>query len=83
MKTMTCKQLGGACDVEFHAETFKDMTRLSQQHGNEMGEQADQPHLVVMADMSKMMQDPAAMQAWMHNKQAEFDELPSNVAPTR
>jgi hypothetical protein len=22
MKTMTCKQLGGACDKEFHAGTF-------------------------------------------------------------
>lgn len=22
MKTMNCKQLGGACDLEFHANTF-------------------------------------------------------------
>lgn len=79
MKTMTCKQLGGACDMEFHAETFEDMARLSQQHGKEMGEQADQPHLAVMADMGKMMQDPAAMQAWMQNKQAEFDALPQDI----
>jgi len=36
MKTMTCRQLGGACDVEFHAETFQKMARLSKQHGMEM-----------------------------------------------
>ena len=23
MKTMTCNQLGGACDKEFHADTFE------------------------------------------------------------
>ena len=25
MKTMTCKQLGGACDKEFHANTFEEI----------------------------------------------------------
>lgn len=33
MKTMTCKQLGGACDKEFHAQTFEEMAELSKQHG--------------------------------------------------
>ena len=27
MKTMTCKQLGGACDKEFHAETLRQIRR--------------------------------------------------------
>ena len=25
MKTMTCKQLGGACEKEFHANTFEEI----------------------------------------------------------
>ena len=29
MKTMTCKQLAGACDQEFNAETFEKMGELS------------------------------------------------------
>lgn len=33
MKTMTCKQLGGACDKEFHTETFEEMAELSKKHG--------------------------------------------------
>ena len=36
MKTMSCKQLGGACDEKFHAETFEKMAELSQKHGMEM-----------------------------------------------
>ena len=30
MKTMTCKQLGGPCNKEFHAETFDEMVEMSQ-----------------------------------------------------
>jgi hypothetical protein len=33
MKTMTCKQLGGACDLEFHSDTFEEM---SNQNGMEI-----------------------------------------------
>ena len=33
MKTMTCKQLGGACDKKFHANTFDEMAGLSKKHG--------------------------------------------------
>lgn len=29
MKSMICKQLGGACDLEFHANTFEEMAELS------------------------------------------------------
>ncbi|MFZ1721879.1 MAG: DUF1059 domain-containing protein [Microgenomates group bacterium] len=67
-------EIDGDTWMEFHAETFEDMARLSQQHGGQMT--ADPAHATTMADMSRMMQDPTAMQAWMHNKQAEFDELP-------
>ena len=45
MKTMTCRDLAGACDAEFHAETFDEMAELSKKQGMEMLEQGDQnPH---------------------------------------
>lgn len=34
MKTMTCKQLGGACDLEFKADTFDDMAQQSKKTWN-------------------------------------------------
>jgi len=36
MKTMTCKQLAGACDLEFKAESFDEISKLSRGHGMEM-----------------------------------------------
>jgi hypothetical protein len=29
MKTMTCKQLGGACDTLFHANSFEEMAEIT------------------------------------------------------
>ena len=45
MKTMTCKQLGGPCDKEFHAETFNEMVAMSQKHGMEMAGKGDVEHI--------------------------------------
>ncbi len=78
MKMMTCNQLAGACDKEFHAETFEEMAQLSQQHGAEMFQNGDAAHLKAMEAMKEMMQDPKAMQEWMEEKQEEFNELPES-----
>jgi hypothetical protein len=81
MKTMTCKQLGGACDMEFHANTFDDISDMSKQHGMEMFQKNDEPHLQAMHKMRELMQSPDSnnMQEWLKSKRAEFDALPENV----
>lgn len=73
MKTMTCNQLGGACDKTFTAATFDEMVELSKQHGMEMFQSQDEAHLAVMGKMAALMQDPAAMQTWFDGKRAEFE----------
>ena len=55
MKTMTCKQLGGACNQEFHANTFEEMAELSKQHGMEMFNKGDKAHMDAMNDMQQLM----------------------------
>jgi hypothetical protein len=76
MKTMTCKQLGGACDKEFRAETFEEMAELSQKHGTEMFESGDSQHIKMMNEMMELMKDPEALNKWMEGKKKEFEELP-------
>ena len=78
MKTMTCNQLGGACEQAFSAETFEEMGDLSKAHAMEMMQQQDAAHLAAMQKMGELMQDPAAMQAWFAERQAEFDALPED-----
>ena len=75
MKTMTCKQLAGACDVEFHAETFEEMGEVSKKHAMEMAEKGDKAHVEKMEEMKNMMSDPEAMKEWFAKKHQEFDAL--------
>lgn len=75
MKTMTCIELGGACDKRFQAETFEEIAKLSQQHGREMMENADEAHLLAMQKMTEQMQDPKDMQTWMEAKKQEFESM--------
>ncbi len=76
MKTMTCRQLGGACDLEFRADSFDEMAALSKQHGMEMFKTGDQAHLAAMEEMKALMADPNAMKRWFDGKRQEFDALP-------
>jgi len=79
MKTMTCKELGGACDKEFHAKSFEEIAELSKKHGMEMFQKGDNDHLEAMNEMKKMMQTPDAMKLWFETKRKEFDALPESI----
>jgi len=76
MKTMNCKQLGGACDMEFHANTFEEIAELSKLHGMEMFQKQDQDHLEAMNKIQELMKDPQAITQWFNNKKQEFEALP-------
>ena len=73
MKTMTCNQLGGACDLEFHADSFEEVAEQSKKHGMEMAEQQEAAHLAAMEAMKEKMQNPEAMREWMDEKRREFE----------
>lgn len=78
MKTMTCKQLGGACDKEFHANDFEEMAEMSKEHGTEMYQKGDEDHLKAMNEMQETMKSPQAMHEWFENKRKEFEALPED-----
>jgi predicted small metal-binding protein len=78
MKTMQCKDLGGACDLEFNAETFDEIAQQSQQHGKEMLENNDQDHLNAMSKMKELMSTPENMAKWMTDAKMRFEATPDN-----
>ena len=78
MKTMTCKQLGGACDKKFTANTFGEIAEQSKKHGMEMFQAGDKAHIDAMQEMRKTMSSPDAMRDWMENKRKEFEALPDD-----
>ncbi len=75
MKTMSCKQLGGACDMKFQASSFKEIGDMSKKHAMEMFKQGDKAHLKAMHEMQELMKKPDAMKEWFENKEKEFNAL--------
>ena len=78
MKTMNCKQLGGACEKVFHASTFEVIAEMSKQHGMEMFQENDEAHLNAMNKMQELMKNPEAMKDWFESKKNEFEALPED-----
>ena len=78
---MTCNQLGGACDTQFHAETFEEMAELSKTHAMEMAKKNDAAHIKKMEEMKNlMMTTPEKAQEWFANTKKMFDELPEDAS---
>ena len=75
MKTMTCKQLGGACEKKFRASSFDEIAGMSKQHGMEMFQKKDAAHLKAMNEMQELMKKPETMKEWFENKKKEFEAL--------
>lgn len=73
MKTMTCKELGGACDLEFSANTFDEIAMMSKKHGMEMFKVGDEAHIQAMNKMQEMMTNPSVMMEWFESKRKEFE----------
>jgi predicted small metal-binding protein len=78
MKTMTCKELGGACNHTFSANTFDEIAMMVSKHAREMVQQGDVAHIDAMNEMRKNMTSPNAMNEWMNDKRKAFNALPND-----
>jgi hypothetical protein len=79
MKTMTCKELGGACSQTFSANTFDEIAMMASKHGREMVQQGDVAHVNAMNEMRNAMTSPEAMNAWMDEKRNAFNALANDT----
>ena len=78
MKTMTCKQLGGACEKELHANTFDEIAHECKNHVAVMFKENNEAHINAANEMKELMKTRGAMEKWFDNKRKEFDSLPHN-----
>ena len=78
MRTMTCKQLGGACNQTFTADTFDEIAMMVSKHAREMVQQGDAAHIHAMNEMRSSMTSPEAMNLWMDEKRKAFNATPES-----
>ena len=66
MKTMTCRELGGTCDMRLSADTWQGMAALMMNHIREK-------HPVVAQNMEEMAGDPGE---WSREVKKEWNATP-------
>ena len=75
MKTMTCKQLGGPCDVELRGETADDVIKAQDQHLKDAVAGGDEAHGPACNDMKARWRRPVSGLKWYKQVKRDFAEL--------
>jgi hypothetical protein len=73
---MTCKQLGGPCDVAFHGETADEVIKAQDKHLKEMVAGGDETHSGALKAMKGRWRHPIAGMGWYRNTKRDFAALP-------
>jgi hypothetical protein len=78
MKTMTCKQLGGPCDLQLHAETADEVIKAQDKHLNEIVSAGDETHQSALKQMKGRWKHPLSGMAWYRKAKRDFAALPED-----
>jgi hypothetical protein len=64
VKTMTCKQLGGPCDLPLQGNTADEVIKLQDKHLNEMVAGGDEAHSDALGAMKGRWKHPLSGMKW-------------------
>ena len=78
MKTMTCKQLGGACDLPLRGETADEVIKAQDKHLRESVAAGDATHEPALDEMKGRWKRPIKGMGWYKNTKKEFATLPED-----
>ena len=77
MKTMSCKQMGGPCDMQFHGKSADEVIKAQDQHLKEMvNEKNDDAHKPALQEMQGRWKNPISGMKWYMDTKKAFGELP-------
>jgi predicted small metal-binding protein len=78
MKTMTCKQLGGACDLQLRGDTADEVIKAQDRHLRDAVAEGDTAHEPALDEMKGRWKHPIKGMGWYKNTKREFSELPED-----
>jgi hypothetical protein len=78
MKTMTCRQLGGACDLALSGDSADDVIKAQDKHLNEIVAGGDTAHQPALADMKGRWKHPIQGMGWYRSTKKAFADLPED-----
>ena len=78
MKTMTCKQLGGPCDLPHHGDNANVVIKAQDKHLNEIVSSGDEMHKSALKEMKGRWKHPVAGMGWYRKAKRDFAALPED-----
>ncbi|MGB6772416.1 MAG: hypothetical protein WBF51_10515 [Candidatus Dormiibacterota bacterium] len=78
MKTMTCKELGGPCDLPHHGNTADEVIKAQDSHLKEMVAGGDETHQGAREAMKGRWKNPISGMGWYRKAKRDFAALPEN-----
>jgi predicted small metal-binding protein len=76
MKTMTCSQLGGPCELAHHGATADEIIKAQDQHLKDVVASGDTAHAAALKDMKGRWKHPIAGMGWYRTAKRDFAALP-------
>ena len=78
MKTMTCRQLGGACDLALTGESADEVIQAQDKHLKEIVAGGDTDHEAALKDMKGRWKNPIKGMGWYKQTKRNFAALPED-----
>lgn len=72
MKTMTCRQLGGACDLQQRGGTADEIIKAQDRHLKEIVAGGDTAHEAALREMKGRWRHPLQGLKWYKNVKRDF-----------
>ncbi|MGB3828278.1 MAG: DUF1059 domain-containing protein [Ornithinimicrobium sp.] len=78
MKTMTCRALGGPCDLTLHGNTADDVIQAQDQHLKDAVSAGDTSHEPALREMKGRWKHPKQSLGWYFETKKAFAALPES-----
>jgi len=78
MKTMTCRQLGGPCDLKHRGQTADDVIKDQDRHLKEAEQADDATHQKARDAMKGRWRRPKKSLGWYRDIKRAFAQLPED-----
>jgi predicted small metal-binding protein len=78
MKTMTCKQLGGPCDLRLSGDKADEVIKAQDKHLKDAVAGGDETHQSALKSMQERWKHPVSGLGWYRQTKKTFAALPED-----
>lgn len=80
MKSMTCRQLGGACELAHHGDDANEIIKAQDQHLRDAVAAGNMDHDPALKAMKGRWRRPVSGMKWYRQVQRDFEALPTETS---